>query len=57
MNINVVGNEKKLQLQELEDIRNDAYENAHIYKEKIKALYCIGPFIVTKVYPHSAVEI
>jgi len=30
---------RKLQLQELEEIRNDAYENARIYKEKIKSLH------------------
>ncbi|CAL5432772.1 unnamed protein product [Camellia sinensis] len=29
----------KLQLQELEEIRNDAYENAMIYKEKTKAFH------------------
>jgi hypothetical protein len=29
----------KLQLQELEEIQNDAYENAGIYKEKTKSLY------------------
>ena len=30
---------RKLQLQELEEIRNDAYENASIYKEKTKSLH------------------
>jgi len=30
---------RKLQLQELEEIRNDAYENARIYKENIKSLH------------------
>ena len=30
---------RKFQLQELEEIRNDAYENARIYKEKIKSLH------------------
>ena len=30
---------RKLQLQELEEIRNDAYENARIYKEKTKSLH------------------
>ena len=89
MNIDDADNERKLQLQELKEIRNDAYENARIYKEKTKAFHnqmtshkefnvgqkvllfhtClrlflgkllsrwIGPFIVTKVYPHGAVEI
>jgi hypothetical protein len=30
---------RKLQLQELEEIRNDAYESARIYKEKMKAFH------------------
>jgi len=30
---------RKLQLQELEEIHNDAYENARIYKEKTKSLH------------------
>jgi len=30
---------RKLQLQELEEIQNDAYENARIYKEKTKNLH------------------
>ncbi|GMP95947.1 hypothetical protein CsSME_00044802 [Camellia sinensis var. sinensis] len=33
------GEHRKLQLQELEEIRNDAYENAMIYKEKTKAFH------------------
>ena len=39
MNIDEASNERKLQLQELEEIRNDAYENAHIYKEKTKTFH------------------
>ncbi|KAM1465103.1 hypothetical protein TB2_043732 [Malus domestica] len=30
---------RKLQLNELEEIRNEAYENARIYKEKTKAIH------------------
>jgi hypothetical protein len=33
------GEHRKLQLQELEEIRNDAYESARIYKEKTKAFH------------------
>ena len=33
------GEHKKLQLQELEEIRNDAYESARIYKEKMKVFH------------------
>ena len=78
-----------LQVQELEEIRNEAYENARIYKDKTKAFHdkkihrknftegqkvllyhsklqlfpgklkskWLGPFIVTKVYPHGVVDI
>ncbi|KAK8271339.1 hypothetical protein V6Z12_D11G256300 [Gossypium hirsutum] len=30
---------RKLDIQELEEIRNDAYENAQVYKEKTKAFH------------------
>ena len=33
------GLHRKLQLLELEEIRNDAYESARIYKEKTKAFH------------------
>ena len=33
------GLHRKLQLNELEEIRNDAYESARIYKEKTKAFH------------------
>ncbi|CAN6586421.1 unnamed protein product [Malus baccata var. baccata] len=80
---------RKLQLNELEEIRNEAYENARIYKEKTKAFHdkmiqgktfsigkkvllfnsrlrlfsgklrskWIGPFVVTNVFPHGAVQV
>ncbi|XP_071916696.1 uncharacterized protein [Coffea arabica] len=89
MRMDETGEHRKLQLQELEEIRNDAYESSSIYKEKTKAfhdkaisrkIFCIGqkvllfhsrlklfpgklrsrwigPFIVTNVFPHGAVEI
>ena len=89
MRMDETGEHRKLQLQELEEIRNDAYESSCIYKEKTKAfhdkaisrkIFCIGqkvllfhsrlklfpgklrsrwigPFIVTNVFPHGAVEI
>ncbi|XP_070669007.1 uncharacterized protein [Malus domestica] len=37
MDIDAAGIHRKLQLNELEE--NDAYENAHIYKEKTKATH------------------
>ncbi|KAM1523379.1 hypothetical protein ACFX10_013413 [Malus domestica] len=39
MDIDAIGIHRKLQLNELEEIRNEAYENAHIYKEKTKAFH------------------
>ena len=33
------GEQRKLQLYELEEIQNDAYESSHIYKEKTKAFH------------------
>ncbi|KAL0381108.1 UNVERIFIED_CONTAM: hypothetical protein Sangu_0175100 [Sesamum angustifolium] len=37
--MNEAGGQRKLELQELEEIRNDAYENSKIYKEKAKAFH------------------
>ncbi|XP_062075677.1 uncharacterized protein LOC133779780 [Humulus lupulus] len=89
MDMVVVGQQRMLQLHELEEIRNEAYESSRIYKEKTKAFHdkhilrksfvegqkvlmyhsrlklfpgklksrWLGPFIVTKVFPHGAVEV
>ena len=89
MKMDESGEHKKLQLQELEEIHNDACESARIYKEKAKVFHdkmisrkefkvgqkvllyhswlrlflrklhsrWIGPFVVTNVFPHGAVEI
>ncbi|XP_019178326.1 PREDICTED: uncharacterized protein LOC109173541 [Ipomoea nil] len=89
MRMDEFGELRKLQLQELEEIRNDAYESSRIYKEKTKAFHdqkisrkffavgqkvllyhsrlklfpgklhsrWVGPFVVTNVFPHGAVEI
>jgi hypothetical protein len=89
MKMDESGEHRKLQLQELEEIHNDAYESARIYKEKTKVFHdkmifrkefkigqkvllyhsrlrlfpgklrsrWIGPFVVTNVFPHGAVEI
>ncbi|KAL7583021.1 uncharacterized protein LOC111895517 [Lactuca sativa] len=70
MNEDKVGNKRKLDIQELEEIRNDAYESNMIYKEKTKAYHDkmisrktfvqgqkVGPFVVTRVFDHGAVEI
>ncbi|CAN6711701.1 unnamed protein product [Malus baccata var. baccata] len=89
MDIDAAGLHRKLQLNKLEEVRNEAYENSRIYKEKTKAFHdrmirsktfsigqkvllfnsrlrlfpgklrsrWIGPFIVTNVFPHGAVQI
>ncbi|XP_019158165.1 PREDICTED: uncharacterized protein LOC109154882 [Ipomoea nil] len=89
MNIDESGLHRKLQLSELEEIRNEAYGNSRIYKEKTKAFHdkmllrkefsigqkvllfqsrlrlfpgklrsrWVGPFIITNIFPHGAIEI
>ena len=89
MDLDAAGIHRKLQLNELEEIRHEAYENARIYKEKTKAFHdkmirgksfsigqkvllfnsrlrlfpgklrskWIGPFVITNVFPHGAVQI
>ncbi|CAN6547073.1 unnamed protein product [Malus baccata var. baccata] len=89
LDLNVVRMNRKLQLNELEEMQNEAYENARIYKEKTKAFHdkmirgktfsigqkvllfnsrlrlfpgklrskWIGPFVVTNVFPHGAVQV
>ncbi|KAL5547201.1 hypothetical protein UlMin_006888 [Ulmus minor] len=89
MTLDDAGKQRKLQINELEEIRNDAYDNSWIYKEKTKAYHdkmisrkefyvgrkvllynsrltlfpgklksrWIGPFVITNVFPHGAVEI
>ncbi|XP_062080882.1 uncharacterized protein LOC133785678 [Humulus lupulus] len=53
-----VGQQRMLQLHELEEIRNEAYESLRIYKEKTKLKSrWLGPFNVTKVFPHGAVKV
>ena len=39
MDIDSTGKHRKLHLHELEEIKNDAYENARIYKAKTKAFH------------------
>ncbi|CAN6586197.1 unnamed protein product [Malus baccata var. baccata] len=50
MDVDEAGIHRKLQLNELEEIRNEAYENARLYKEKTKAFHdkmiCTKSFVV-----------
>ena len=39
MNLDQAGEHRKLQLQELEELRNEAYESSRLYKEKTKAFH------------------
>ncbi|CAN6712686.1 unnamed protein product [Malus baccata var. baccata] len=39
LDLDATGIHRKLQLNELEELRNDAYENARIYKEKTNAFH------------------
>ena len=48
MDNKMVGEKRILQLNELEEFRNEAYENAKIYKEKTKAWH--DKHIVRKVF-------
>ncbi|CAN6723449.1 unnamed protein product [Malus baccata var. baccata] len=89
MDLNAAGSHRKFQLNELDEIRQEAYENASIYKERTKAFHdkmirsktfsvgqkvllfnsrlrlfpgklrskWIGPFVITKVFVHGAVQI
>ncbi|KAM1181617.1 hypothetical protein ACFXTH_000199 [Malus domestica] len=89
LDLDAAGMNRKLQLNELEEIWNEAYENAQIYKEQTKAFHdkmirgktfsigqkvllfnfrlrlfpgklrskWIGPFIVTNVFPHGAIQV
>ncbi|GJW95717.1 hypothetical protein Tco_0175389 [Tanacetum coccineum] len=61
-----MGDHRKLQLKELNELRDQAYENSLIYKEKTKKLhdskiknriFNIGPFTITKVFPYGTVEL
>ena len=38
-NLNQAGSNRMLQLSELEELRQEAYENTKIYKEKMKAFH------------------
>ncbi|KAM1593629.1 hypothetical protein ACFX10_000129 [Malus domestica] len=39
MDMSVAGKQRKLQLNELDEIQNDAYESSRIYKEKSKSFH------------------
>ncbi|CAN6560811.1 unnamed protein product [Malus baccata var. baccata] len=51
MDMSVAGHHKKLQLNELDEIQNDAYESS-----KLRSRW-VGPFVITNIFPHGAMEI
>nr|GEZ91698.1 reverse transcriptase domain-containing protein [Tanacetum cinerariifolium] len=59
--LTVAGDHQKVQLNELNELRDHAYENSLIYKLKIfsgklKTRWS-GPFTITKVFPYGTVEL
>ncbi|XP_028754136.1 uncharacterized protein LOC114713631 [Neltuma alba] len=48
MDLEVTAEERKLQIQELEELRLEAYENSRLYKERTKILHDKG--ILRKVF-------
>ncbi|XP_038904190.1 uncharacterized protein LOC120090536 [Benincasa hispida] len=69
LNLEVMGENCKLQLNELDEWRLNAYKNAKIYKEKTKRWHdqCLNlrklksrwsrPFIIKVIFPHGAMEL
>ncbi|RDX83813.1 hypothetical protein CR513_35223, partial [Mucuna pruriens] len=67
------GEHRKFQLQELDELRLEAYENARNYKQKERLPYRLesvaiqlkieahsrwdGPFVITNIFPHGAVQL
>nr|GEW44603.1 hypothetical protein [Tanacetum cinerariifolium] len=64
--LKTTGDHRKLQLNELNELRDKAYENSLIYKETIKKLhdskiknriFNVGTFTITQVFPYGTVEL
>ncbi|GJZ64567.1 reverse transcriptase domain-containing protein [Tanacetum coccineum] len=64
--LKTAGDHRKLQLNELNELRDQAYENSLIYKERTKKLhdskiknriFNVGPFTITKVFPYGTIEL
>ncbi|RDX74828.1 hypothetical protein CR513_45374, partial [Mucuna pruriens] len=58
---NLAYDQRKFQLQELDELHLEAYENSHIHKQKLIAgklrSRWDGPFIITNVFPYGAVKL
>ncbi|GJR56569.1 reverse transcriptase domain-containing protein [Tanacetum coccineum] len=66
LDLTLASKTRLMQLNELAELRDDAYENTRIYKERMKKWHdsrlrgdkdLNGPKIVKMVYPHVAIEI
>ena len=68
MDSKMASEKRMLQLSELEEFRDEAYENVKIYKEKMKTWHdkhisrklksrWSGPFTMTQVFQHGGAEI
>nr|GEW53802.1 reverse transcriptase domain-containing protein [Tanacetum cinerariifolium] len=64
--LKTAGDHQKIQLNELSELRDQAYENSMIYKERTKKLhdskiknriFNVGPFTITQVFPYGTVEL
>ncbi|GKC37169.1 reverse transcriptase domain-containing protein [Tanacetum coccineum] len=64
--LKTAGDHRKLQLNELNELRDQAYENSLIYKERTKKLhdskiknriFNVGPFTITKVFSYGTIEL
>nr|GFD34005.1 hypothetical protein [Tanacetum cinerariifolium] len=56
--LKTAGDHIKLQLNELSELRDKAYENSLIYKErtKIKSRWS-GPFTISEIYPYGTAKL
>ncbi|GKB49929.1 reverse transcriptase domain-containing protein [Tanacetum coccineum] len=64
--LKTAGDQRKVQLNELSELRDQAYENSLIYKEKTKRIhdakiknriFNVGPFTIVQVFPYGTVEL
>ncbi|GJW97649.1 reverse transcriptase domain-containing protein [Tanacetum coccineum] len=59
--LQTAGDHRKLQLNELNELHDQAYENSLIYKERRRRLHLktrwSGPFTITKVFPYGTIEL
>ncbi|GJX80105.1 hypothetical protein Tco_0328254, partial [Tanacetum coccineum] len=57
--LKTAGDHRKLQLNEISELRDQAYENSLIYKifsRKLKSRWS-GPFTITEVYPYGTAKL